>query len=166
MGVLRSPSVRWIYPLAILLCAAPARASMNETLDLALYGAHVGTEERVATGLAYRTAFSFGPVRFGNGIGGVRRDDGAGWLSAEVFAAFAPNGYWRLRPSLELRVHGDRVQLGDDVRLFAGAGPRLGVLFPIDEYFFVDAGVSRDLFGPETFRGTIGIGLPIPLSHL
>lgn len=152
--------------LAVLLLAAPARASMNETLDLSLHGAHVGTERDVASGLGYRLAFTFGPVRLGNGITGVRRDDGAGWLSAEVFAAFAPNGYWHLRPSLELRAHADRVQLGSDVSLFAGAGPRLGVLLPIDEYFFVDVGVSRDLLGPETFRGTIGIGLPIPLSHL
>jgi len=158
---------------AALAWPLAARADMNETLDISAHFARgaavIDDEDTPTTGFGFRTGLSFGEFRVGNGLSGHAADVSRGhvrWFSYEAFAAWAPNGYWHLRPSVELRAHVDRLAYGDQVSVLTGIGPRFGVLLPIDEYFFVDVGVSRDLFGPEGFRGTFGIGLPIPLSHL
>lgn len=167
--------MRPVLPLALALLALTpsARADMNETFDVSGVFAHGGAtvhdEATTATGLGTRMGVTFGAARFGSGIYGQAAPLGgerARWLSAEAYAGFAPNGYWQLRPSIELRAHADRIEVAGDVTVLGGVGPRFGVLLPLDEYFFVDVGLSHDLIGPEGFRGTIGLGLPIPLSHL
>lgn len=167
--------MRLVLPIALALLALPrsARADLDETFDVSGHVAHgsatVHDEATTATGLGMRMGVTFGAARFGSGIQGQAAElagERAGWLSGEAYAAYAPNGYWQLRPSIELRAHVDRIAAGGDVTVLGGVGPRFGVLLPIDEYFFVDVGLSHDVIGPEGFRGTIGLGLPIPLSHL
>jgi hypothetical protein len=169
-----------LLPLALLLFAAPASASLNRTLDITAYGSHGNvTESPVGTfpfnAISMRLGGTFGPLRTGYGFTGFFPQIAcacdpsakAVMLGGEVFAGYAPGGYRVMRPFFELRAHVERLQIGDDVKktLF-GLGPRAGILFPIDEYFFVDAGMSIDVLGGEGIRGGIGIGLPIPFSHL
>ena len=47
-----------------------------------------------------------------------------------------------------------------------GLATRGGVLVPLSEYFFLDAGVGVGLLGPERFTLDVGLGLPIPLANL
>lgn len=168
-----------LLPLAILLIASPAAASLNKTLDVTASASHGTIAESpygafTASAIAMRVGATFGPLRFGYGPSasfpelacacapGTR----ASMFGAEIFVAYAPGGYWAVRPLVEIRAHGDRLKVGSEHKVMFGAGPRFGVLVPIDEYFFVDGGVSVDLVGYEGVRGMIGIGLPIPMSHL
>jgi hypothetical protein len=41
-----------------------------------------------------------------------------------------------------------------------------GVWWDMSEFFFVDAGVSVDAWGPMRLSGHVALGLPIPLSNL
>src|SRR5687768_13096149 len=60
----------------------------------------------------------------------------------ELFMGYAPGGFWSMRPFIEVRAHAERLTVGDRQMLVWGVGPRLGVLMPLSEYFFVDAGLS------------------------
>jgi len=164
--------------------ALPARADLNETLDLSLHatrGRVAMSDPRVDSkfevqGLGARLGWSLQDLRFGAGVGiygpsSLRADGPKGTraylASGEAYIAYAPDGFWSLRPFLELRAHADRLQVGDAYGITrVGVGPRVGVLAPLSEYFFLDCGVGVDLMGSDEIRGTIGIGLPIPLSHL
>lgn len=144
--------------LALVLAAGPANASLDETLDLSLHGAHtVGDDVSPRTGAAARVGITSRDVRFGAGVGTAN-----GVHGAEAYLGWTHGGFWKLRPSFELRAHAERI---DDATK-SGLGARVAVLVPLSEYFFLDLGAGRDLIGAERFRATIGIGLPIPLSHL
>ncbi len=174
----RCPAVR-LLPLAILLFGTPAAASLNKTLDISAHASHGTIAESpygafsVST-IALRSGATFGPFRYGGGprasfpqlACACEPGTKASMFGAEIFVGYAPGGYWAVRPFVEVRVHGDRLIVGSEQKLMFGAGPRFGALVPIDEYFFVDGGVSIDLVGYEGVRGMIGIGLPIPMSHL
>lgn len=165
--------------VAALLFAAPASASLNKTLDISghavrLNTAGFGGEAYDANGVSMRMGDTIGPMRIGIGFNGYAPEIScacapgtrAGVFGLEAFIGYAPNGYWEMRPFIELRAHGDRLQLGGEKKITSGIGPRVGVLIPLSEYFFFDIGIGRDLVGPETLRATVGLGLPIPLSHL
>jgi hypothetical protein len=143
--------------VAILTVAPAARASLDETLDVSVHGTWAALEpHHPLAGAAARVGISNRGFRFGGGAGitdGVR--------TGELFAALTTGGFWKVRPFFEVRGHLDR----DDETRFA-LGARAGVLVPLNEYFFVDFGGGRDLVGQESFRASIGLGLPIPLSHL
>jgi len=127
-------------------------------------------------GAGARLGWSLEAMRFGAGLGvygqsGLSADAPRGArafvASGEAFIAYAPNGFWSLRPSLELRLHVDRLQVGDAFGITrVGVGPRVGVIAPLSEYLFVDCGIGLDAFGSDEIRATIGLGVPIPLSHL
>lgn len=171
---------------ALLLASGPARADLDHTLDLSLHASRsqadwntVGSPAPFeARGVGGRLGVSRGELRFGGGLAvdlpeQLRTPLPAlvgrrAWVgSAEAFVGWAPGGYWRVRPTIELRAHVDRLFLGGGGgALSLGLGPRIGVLVPLSEYFFLDVGVGRDLVGPEQLRATLAIGLPIPLSHL
>lgn len=156
--------------LAILLATTPAAAGLDETLDISAHATHsaIALDDRAfeATGLAARIGQTQHALRYGIGVAIAPGPAKAAWMTGEAFIAYAPNGYWALRPFVELRAHVDRLQTGDASITRGGVGPRFGVLIPLSEYFFVDAGIGRDLIGSDELRGTVGIGLPIPLSHL
>lgn len=169
-----------------LLVAAPARASLEETLDVSLHLAQTHADWRStgspapfdARGFGLRVGSTRDALRYGAGIDFAFPErlttplpelvGRRAWVfQGEAFVGYAPGGYWHVRPNLELRAHADRLWLGQDGgALGFGVGPRISLLIPIDEYFFVDVGIGRDLVGPEQLRATIAIGLPIPLSHL
>ncbi|MBI2389274.1 MAG: hypothetical protein HYV09_06635 [Deltaproteobacteria bacterium] len=158
--------------LALLLAATTARASLNETLDISAQATRSSIappprDTFDAFGFGTRLGVTLHDIRFGAGFGAHAPPPGerAPLLSAETYLAFAPGGFWELRPFVEIRAHADRFDLRQEQTAF-GVGPRFGVLAPLSEYFFVDAGLGMDLVGPERLRGSIAIGLPIPLSHL
>jgi hypothetical protein len=165
--------------LILFLTAAPASASLNRTIDPTLVGSHGSiTESPVGSfpfnAISLRLVGRFGALRSGYGVTAFFPQitcacDPASrvfMFGGEIFMGYSPGGYWAMRPYFEARAHVERLEVGAVKKIFAGAGPRLGVLVPIDEYFFVDAGMSIDVVGAEGIRGGIGIGLPIPLSHL
>jgi hypothetical protein len=156
--------------LAVVLCAGAAHASMNETLDISghLTRSTIVAGEHVfdANGFSYRNGQTQHDLRYGVGLGVAAPPMRAVWLTGEVFVAYAPNGCENLRPYVELRGHVDRLQIGGASFNRLGFGPRFGVLLPLSEYFFVDIGIGKDVIGSDELRSTIGIGLPIPLSHL
>jgi hypothetical protein len=143
---------------------------MDETVDisgqLTRASIAVGNHSFDATGLSLRSGGTMHAFRYGSGIGVAAPPMRAAWLTGEVFVAYAPNGYENLRPYIELRAHVDRLQMGSDSLTRVGVGPRFGVLYALSEYFFLDAGMGRDVVGSEELRATIGLGLPIPISHL
>ncbi|MGZ3478617.1 MAG: hypothetical protein ACXVCJ_29215 [Polyangiales bacterium] len=143
---------------ATLLLASPAQASLDETLDISLHGTYAALDQHHPMGgVGARVGVSSRAFRFGAGAGiadGVR--------TGEAFVALTAGGFWKMRPFFEVRGHLDRVD--DETR--NGLGFRGGVLLPLSEYFFFDIGAGRDVIGPERFRASIGLGLPIPLSHL
>lgn len=166
-------------PLALLLIATPASASLNRTLDPSLSASHGSvTESPVGSfpfnALSFRLAGTFGRLRAGYGANAFfpqitcACEPGATafMFGGEGFIGYAPGGYWSMRPFFEMRAHVERLRVGDLQKTLFGVGPRVGVLVPIDEYFFVDAGMSIDVLGHEGIRGGIGLGLPIPVSHL
>lgn len=176
-----------LAPLAVgLTTTARATASLDETLDVSLHVARTRADWRStgspapfdARGFGVRVGSTRDALRYGAGIDFAFPERLAtpvpelvgrrAWVfQGEAFVGYAPGGYWHVRPNLELRAHADRLWLGQDGgALGFGVGPRLSLLVPIDEYFFVDVGVGRDLVGPEQLRATVAIGLPIPLSHL
>lgn len=156
--------------LAILLAATPAAASLDETLDISAHVTHsaIALDDRAfeTTGLSARIGQTQRALRYGIGVGIAPAPAKAAWMTGEAFIAYAPNGYYALRPFIELRGHVDRLQMGEASIVRGGVGPRFGVLIPLSEYFFLDAGIGKDVIGSDELRGTIGIGLPIPLSHL
>ncbi len=156
--------------LALVLATPSAAASMDETLDVSAHVTHasltVNDHSVETTGVSLRLGQTQHELRYGIGLGAALPPIHASWLTGEAFLGYAPNGYWALRPFIEVRAHVDRLQLGEASLTRGGVGPRFGVLIPLSEYFFVDAGIGRDLIGSDELRGTIGIGLPIPLSHL
>jgi hypothetical protein len=165
---------------ALALLSASARADLDETLDLSFHAARAGIDGDEASlreqvpALGVRLGQTRDELRFGLGVFGALpkgmrsfpEGDHASLVTGEIYMGYAPGGFWNVRPFVEARLHYDRLQLGSDVTTWLGFGPRVGALVPLSEYFFVDVGVSRDLRGPEAFRGSIGIGLPIPISHL
>jgi len=155
---------------ALVLCAGGARASLDETLDISghLTRSTIVAGDRAfdANGFSLRSGQTQHALRYGIGLGIAAPPMRAAWLTGEAFVAYAPNGYDNLRPYVELRAHVDRLQMGSDSFNRFGLGPRFGVLLPLSEYFFLDAGIGKDVVGSDELRATIGIGLPIPLSHL
>jgi len=162
--------MRRAITVALLLAAPAASASMNETLDISGHLTRTtivaGGRAFDANGISIRTGQTQHALRYGYGLGVAAPPMKAAWLTGELFVAYAPNGYGNLRPYIELRAHVDRLQMGDASFNSLGVGPRVGVLMPLSEYFFVDIGVAKDVIGSDEVRGTLGLGLPIPLSHL
>ena len=74
----------WLFGATMLLWAIPARADLNETLDISAHVSHAAE----ATGINERIGLTLGEVRFGAGFGVAtgRR------FTGEAFAGFAPNG--------------------------------------------------------------------------
>lgn len=166
-----------VLSLGILSAAPAASASLDETLDLSGHVTHVrqgavatGAPGFEATGLSLRAGISDHAFRYGAALGVASPPMHALWVNAEAFVAYAPNGYENVRPYVELRAHADRLhrlEAADGASLTRyGVGPRVGVLMPLSEYCFLDLGIGRDVIGSEELRATIGLGLPIPLSHL
>jgi hypothetical protein len=152
----------------LLLFPASAAASMNKTLDISVQASRMQTADWDANGGGMRLGNTFSPLRYGGGVSGYRPEvpGRALLMSYEVFYAYAPGGYFHVRPFVEVRFHIDNTRLGDDSKVRFAVGARIGAIVPINEYFFVDAGIGRDVIGADTMRATIGIGLPIPVSHL
>ncbi|MBL8717254.1 MAG: hypothetical protein JNL79_14805 [Myxococcales bacterium] len=163
--------------LAACLGSTEAHARLDETLDVSVHA----TRGRFAMsdpslppldvhGLGARVGWTLTTLRFG---GDAALHDLVGHASGghpfmatgELFVAVLMDPGC-LHPFVELRAHVDHVHAGDLGVTRLGLGPRVGVLVPLNDYFFLDLGFSMDLVGPETFRGAIGLGLPIPLSHL
>jgi hypothetical protein len=90
----------------------------------------------------------------------------------EGFFGYAFRTGERVRPFLEAR--GSATFFGartypTDVRLRGhalGVAARVGILWQLNEYFFIDAGVGRTIVGPGTWTACVGLGIPIPLSNL
>lgn len=160
--------MRFLAAALVLLWPASAGASMNKTLDISAHAGRMQTDDWDASGGSARLGQTFGPLRFGMGVAGFRPEvsERAHLVSTEWFWAYAPGGYHNVRPFIELRAHVDYLRLGDVATTRGAAGLRAGVLLPLSEYFFLDAGIGRDVIGPDTMRATIGLGLPIPISHL
>lgn len=163
--------------LALLCATATARASLDETLDVAPYASRTSIAPASgpidAFGGGMRLGVTLHDVRFGAGVGAYAPPTRSPLLSAEAYVGYAPGGFWELRPFVELRAHAECFDLRDpqrarsrDATTFVGVGPRFGVLAPLSEYFFVEAGLGMDFAGPERLRGSVAFGLPIPLSHL
>lgn len=163
--------------LAACLGSAEAHARLDETLDVSLHatrGRYTMSDPSLPPldvhGLGARVGWTLTTLRFGGGAGlhELVGHTGSGHpflASGELFVAVQMDPGCVL-PFVELRAHVDHVHAGDRGVTRLGLGPRVGVLVPLNEYFFLDLGLSMDLVGPETFRGVIGLGLPIPLSHL
>jgi hypothetical protein len=92
----------------------------------------------------------------------------------EAFAGYAFGSGRDVRPYLELRGTLTALQLGLSTEDYGapfnayapGLAARGGVLIPLSEYLFLDAGLGAGMVGPERFTLDVGLGLPIPLSNL
>jgi hypothetical protein len=98
----------------------------------------------------------------------------------ELYGGYAWGKYKNVRPYLEIR--GGLTFLQSQIGLIhpvygeLGASPhnaylgvlsgRVGLLVPLSEYFFLDMAVGYGIVGQEKQSFVIGLGLPIPMSHL
>ncbi len=101
-------------------------------------------------------------------------------MPIEGFVGYALPLESRIHPFVEARTtatvmvaratltHRDQGDLGR-MRMHGASfsvGGRAGVLFAVNDYVFVEAGVGRVFHGPGGWTASMGIGLPIPLSNL
>lgn len=144
----------------------------------------------VGTGRGYATSvrgnLSLDGFRFGLGTGfitstGLRLEaseplePGRVWgVPFEAFFGYAFGAGRDVRPFVEIRGTLTALQIGLSNGDYGapfnaylpGLATRGGVLVPLSEYFFLDAGVGVGLLGPERFTLDVGLGLPIPLANL
>ena len=173
--------MRLFVLLAILTVPQAANASMDETLDISVHATaatleHDGLRSFDVQGGAARVGVTLGSLRFGGGptfltAPSVRTDGGSRvdrpmLAGGELFVGIArPDGC--VLPFLELRAHAERwIGSSEGLGASLGIGPRIGLRFVLNEYFFAEVGVGRDVLGPERFRTGLALGIPIPLSHL
>ncbi len=112
---------------------------------------------------------------------GASVTEGRVWgIPIEGFAAYAFRPSKRVRPFVETRTTGTFIQA--QARVASGVerervpvrlrgttlavALRAGVLVHLNEYFFLDAGIGRVVYGTEGWTASVGIGIPIPLSNL
>ncbi len=102
-------------------------------------------------------------------------DPGRVWgVPFEAFAGYAFGSGRDVRPFLEVRgtltalqVSLSNGEYGAPFNAYLpGLATRGGVLVPLSQYFFLDAGVGIGILGPERFTLDVGLGLPIPLANL
>jgi hypothetical protein len=113
--------------------------------------------------------------------GGAWVEPGRLWgMSFELFAGYAFGDAREVRPYLEARGSFTLLETQLELQLpngqsggttgyqayVPGVGLSAGILVPLNEYFFADVGVEVDLYGALRFAPFVGIGLPIPQSHL
>jgi hypothetical protein len=107
--------------------------------------------------------------------------DGRVWgVPLEAFVGYAFRSGERVRPFVEARttatvvqaqarlVHRDDGELGM-LRMRAttvAVAATAGVLVHLNEYFFLEAGVGRVVYGTGGWTAGVAIGIPIPLSNL
>ena len=98
----------------------------------------------------------------------------------EIFAGYAFRFWEEVQPYVEARgsltilqtrIEANHPELGSlGSTAFNGYAPGIGmsvgVLVPINEYFFFDAGGSVDLIGPTRLSLHAALGIPIPLANL
>jgi len=107
--------------------------------------------------------------------------NGSVWgIPLEGFVAYAFRPGERVRPFIEARATGTiveaRAQLAhrgggrsETLRMHAttfALAAQAGVLVHLNEYFFVEAGVGRVVYGVGGWTAGVGIGIPIPLANL
>lgn len=171
----------WFRAGDIGLSPAPAYdAPVLEAADPRL----VGTGRGYAASL--RANLSIDGFRFGLGTGFITStgleleaseplDPGRVWgVPLEAFVGYAFGTGRQVRPFIEMRGTLTALQVGLSNGDYGapfnaylpGLATRGGVLIPLSEYFFLDAGVGVGILGPERFTLDVGLGLPIPLANL
>lgn len=145
--------------------------------------------------LVARTGITSHGLRFGVGVGlgrasgdaleasslapGSSASADATWLTpVEGYVGFAWGAVRTLRPYVELRggfyaahvpVSALRADGPEESRVHRAVMPfvagRVGAIAWLSQYFFVDFGVGAGV-GAERMSASVGLGLPIPLSHL